>query len=427
MQNALLSTPLRTSLLTALALALFSCGGSGGDSSSQGPGASGPGDTLDAIDLTGAPEGIVDLPPSVDPRIRAVFARYAAITAPSGGRIHILARPGVEDALIFRTRGVLQQHLGDVPGSTLGSNKDSVKNAMAARDAVLAIAANSADFDGGDPAVQDVLAMFGGALEAVYTSDMVQEGSAAYVLPSPQTDATLGLTALFVLRQGLRSVQPGFQTNLDAATAAAVAGGWYTLPPGVDPADADETYLAVAIDTYYGIWGHDPLGNGRAGRAGEFEFNTRSAMDGGAPAMVAVIRSFFPTFCSYPAFLDDSFSQTFEMTFTPTIAYTHRSRYLQRVGLRENGMAAGANGNEFDNVFIGNEGDDRFAGRGGNDIADMRGGDDTLELTGAMAEYNVTETSPGVFRVEDTVQNRDGIDDVRGAEHLQFSDGILDL
>jgi len=427
MQNALLSNVLRSSTALACALALFSCGGGGGGSSSQAPGSGAPGSTLDGIDLTGAPEGIVDLPASVDARIRAVFSRYAAITAPSGQRIHILARPGVEDALIFRTRGVLLQHLGDVPGATLGSNKDAVADAMAARDATLAIAASSNDFDENDPDVQAVVAMFGDAIEAVYTENMVQEGSPAYVLPSPAPDATLGATATFVLRQGIRTVQLGIQPNLDAATAAALSNGWLTLPPGVDPADADEVYFAVAIDAYYGVWGHDPLGNGRAGRAGEYEFNSRSAMAAGDPAMVAVLQSFFSSFCSYPAFLDDGFTQTFEMTFTPTIAYTHRSRYLQRVGLRENGMAAGVNGNAFDNVFIGNEGDDRFAGGGGNDIADMQGGDDTLVLTGTMAQYTVTETSPGVFRIEDSVQNRDGIDDVRGAEHLQFSDGIVDL
>ena len=428
MQNALLSTRLRSTTVLVCALALSSCGGGGGgDSSSQQPGAGAPGATLDAIDLTGAPNGIVDLPASVDARIRAVFARYAAITAPSGARIHVLARPGVEDALIFRTRGMLLQHLGDVPGSTLGGNKDGVIEAMAARDAALAIALDPTGFDASDPDVQAVQAMFGDAIEAVFTANMVQEGATGYVLPSPELDTTLGATAGFVLRQGLQTAQPGFQPNLDAATAAALAGGWFTLPAGVDPADADDAYLAVAIDSYYGVWGHDPLGGGRAGRASEYEFGTRDAMAAGDPAMVAVIQSFFPSFCSYPAFLSDTFTQTFEMTFTPTIAYTHRSRYLQRVGLRENGMAAGVNGNDFDNVFVGNAGDDRFAGRGGNDIADMKGGDDTLVLTGSMAQYTVIETSPGVFRIEDSIQNRDGIDDVRGAEHLQFSDGVVDL
>lgn len=408
------------------ALALAACGGGGGSNDTTPPADTGPAASLAGIDTSSDPDGIVDLPASVDARIRAVFARYTQLTAPSGERLHFLAQPGVSDELLFRTRGMLRQHLFDVEGTALGADKSATFDAIAEGDTAVCVIADAASYDPSDAAIADFQALFGDAARTVDASAMVMEATPAYLQPAPAIDPTLGATAVIVAERGLADAAPAFALALRAASDAAVLAGTYRPAAGLSAAEVDAAYLALAVDVYYGIWGHDPRGDGTAGEAGEYDFHLRTQMELGDPAGVALIESFFKPTHRYPAYLDTAFAGTFEMAFDPVLPYTHRSRYLERAGLR--GMAtARINGNALDNLFIGNDAATVFEGRGGNDGIDAGGGNDVLVFSGPQADYIVTTPDPTITRVEDTEMNRDGIDDMRGVTRLQFSDGVLDL
>ena len=146
----------RTSLLLlALGLVSTGCsGGSGGDSGSGGgptppPTGGNPTASLESIDTDADGDGddIVDLPASVDPFIRDLFARYTAVWSPNGGRIHLLAEAGVPDTKLRRARAILDQHLVNVSGTAQGANKADVADAMAAAGATLAIFQNASTAD----------------------------------------------------------------------------------------------------------------------------------------------------------------------------------------------------------------------------------------------------------------------------------------
>lgn len=412
----------RTSLI-ALALGLAACN-SDDDSGPTGP--TGPSASLSSIDTSGAADSIVALPANVDARISAIFERYTELTAPNGSRVHFVAQNGVSDELIFRTRGIIRQHLFDVEGSSLGADKTGVYNRMASRGTVIAIISSAAAFSDVDPDVIAFQDFFGDTHETIDASQMVMEASANYVLPSPANDPTIGKCAAIVLRQGLSAQVPAFQTALDAATDNAVMNTLYTPPMSVTADRVDDEYLALAMDAYYGIWGHDPNSDQTAGAASEYSFHLRADMEAGDAGMVALLQSFFSPTHRYPAFLDESFNGTFEMTFDGILPYTHRSRYLERAGVRGTSTAR-INGNELDNTFIGNEVGTTFEGKGGNDAIDSGGGADVLVMTGNFVDYIITNPEPTITRIEDTDMNRDGIDDLRGIVTVEFADQTVTL
>ena len=414
-------------LLLSAALSLTACSGDDNSgSATQIPPSMGPAASLVGIDTSTAANGIVDLPATVDPRIRAVFGRYARLTAPSGDPIHLLAQPGVSDALIFRTRGILAQHLADVGGASLGADKDAVRDAIAASSATLGILANGTSLDPASQEAMDLEALFGGLLETLRADHMVQEGSDAYLQAMPALDPTFRQLAAFVVRQGVDAALPAFRAQLMDATDEALASDIFNPDPALLPAAYPDAYLDILVDVYYGLWGHDPTGTGQAGTGSVYDFITRQQMETGDPLGLALMESFFSPIHTFPAFLDEGFDQTFEMRFESVLPYTHRFALPRARGPAGRPGGAGQR-NELDNVFVGNGAENRFQGRGGNDLADMGSGADVIVLRGPRGDYTLTDLGSGVLRIEDGALNRDGIDDVRGATRLIFSDMIVDL
>ena len=414
----------RNSLLIATAVLASACTGNGSDAVDPGP--PGPTSSLSTIDTSINKDGIVPLPATVDARITAVLDRYAEITAPNGRRIHFLSQGSVSDALLFRARALVRQHFDDVAGSSLGADKTSVFNSMADGNATFVLVESSTSFDPIDVDVLTFMDFFDGLVYQLDASTIVQEGSAAYMQPQPEIDMGLDASAKFALRFGLSRALPQFQDDLTAATANALTNDLFRPAAGVPSEDLDDEYLGLALSVYYGIWGHDPNGNGTAGPNGEYDFSDRAAMVAGDPQMIAVIESFFSPTEAFPAYLVDFFSGTFEMTFDPLIAYTHRSRYLERAGLR--GMLnARINGNELDNVFLGGYFADSFEGRGGNDILEANEGNDAAYFSGNLADYTIIAVDDTVTRVTDNVANRDGVDELRGIVQIHFADQTINL
>ncbi|MEM6572432.1 MAG: hypothetical protein AAF957_28710, partial [Planctomycetota bacterium] len=399
------------------------CGSSGSDPS---PALEGPTATLVAIDTSVTRDGIVPLPPTVDRRISAVFDRYADLTAPNGQRIHFLSQGNVPDALLFRTRGLVRQHIFDVAGATLGADKTDVFNAMASSQATLILYESDSTFDIADPDVEEFLSFFSGIHVALDASTIVQEASPEYLQPQPEIDASLDVTVQFVHRFGIASAAPAFDAQLTGATAQALSDGIYRPDPDLPTDQVDDAYLGLALSVYYGSWAHDPRGDGTAGANGEYDFADRASMAAGDPLMVAVIESFFSPSQRFPAYLDESFNDTFEMTFDPMLPYTFRARYLERVGVRGVSTAR-INGNDLDNTFLGNDVANEFTGGRGNDSIEGDAGADVAYFTGNRAEYTIVAVDGTVTEIVDSVADRDGTDEVRGIVQLRFADGNVDL
>lgn len=422
-----MSSHFRTALLLSATLALAACDDDDNDSSTppihQPPT---PQQALSMLDTTGAPEGIIDLPATIPAVVTDVFARYSQVTTANGRRIHFLAQSGVPDAVHFRARRVLEQHLGDVPGSTHGASKATLRDELSMAAATFAIFRDAASAAPGAAGIAPFAAAFPGYGQLIATESIL-EGTPEYMAAAPALDTTLSSTARFVVSAGGASLDT-FRTELGQRRAAAEAASFYVPAPGTTDGDGD--FLARTLEVYYGIWGHDPLGNGRAGVDDLYSFGDRATMAASDPETLALIESFFPASHIYPAFLPDGFTGTFATTFAAGSPYTHRSRYLSRVGLRGS-VGARIEGNELDGRYQGSTGDDEFVGGAGEDF--IEGGSttdfDRAFYSGASTEYLVAPSpfGGGATQVLDTVPNRDGVDQVRFIEQLVFTDMTIDL
>jgi len=417
----------RTALLLTATLALVACSD---DDSSSGPPIIQPPPTpqeaLSAIDTTGGVEGIVDIPATVPAVVTDVFARYSQVTTPNGRRIHLLAQSGVANELHFRARRVLEQHLTDVPLSTHGSTKSVLRDELSMAQGTFVIFRDAASADPATAGVAPFAAAFPGFGQLIAT-DSIVEGTSAYMAVAPALDTTHSSTARFILNAGGASLE-AFRADLATRAADAEAASFYVPAPASQDVEAD--FMARTLEVYYGIWGHDPLGNGRAGVDDMYSFGERLTMSSSDPGTLMLIESFFAPFHSYPAFLPDGFTGTFATAFDVATPYTHRSRYLSRVGLR-GASGARIEGNELDGLYQGGTGDDEFLGGRGDDL--IEGGNatdlDRAIYSGLSTEY-IVSPSPfggGVTQVLDTVSNRDGVDQVRFVEELVFSDMTIVL
>ncbi len=94
-------------------------------------------------------------------------------------------------------------------------------------------------------------------------------------------------------------------------------------------------------------------------------------------------------------------------------------------------------GSSGDNKFYGGAGNDTITGGAGNDTITGGAGNDTIYgdtgsdtvvFSGNRADYTVTYNSKDeAYSITDKVANRDGTDSIKGAESLQFADGIYAL
>lgn len=78
-------------------------------------------------------------------------------------------------------------------------------------------------------------------------------------------------------------------------------------------------------------------------------------------------------------------------------------------------------GDGGDNVLIGLAGGDRIEGRGGDDTIIGGDGIDVAVYRGAVTEYEIDLKLHAVIEVRDTVERRDGKDQVSGVEYFEFA------
>ncbi len=419
--------------------ALVACVGNDDDSTGNsgaggGPGGGNGGGTgpltgcaaLNNIDLGPDGEAIVDLDPSVvSPIVTDVFVRYAALTTPSGNRIHILAQSGVDEAKIRRARSVLAMHLENVPGTITGADKTEVADTVSGHCGTLALFANESQYDLMDPAVMTFDADFGGAYVPLFGNRVVLEGSPAYLQASPAYDQTFGATAVLIYRQGLRETNTLWTDSLDLAATTAQADGTF-LPNGPEPyRDLNEAYLGVVMESHSGVWGHDPDGDGSA-QNGVFAFGDRPALKAGDFSTLKLIEDFFTDRHTFQAEVDDSFSGTLDLLYRDSVGYSNRAQYLSAVYLTGNNSAE-LFGTGADDQLFGNAGNNNLRGRSGDDTLDGGDGLDTAVFGAPRAEFTITDNGDGSTSVRHDAVPGLGTDLVRRIEILAFTDQNVSL
>ena len=342
------------------------------------------------------------------------FDRYAELMAPNGKPIRLFAETGVTNEQVHRARNVLRWFLSDVAGSTYGTDKSAVANAMANNGATLMLPAG-AHRPGHEPPFD---------AQPLFQDEMTVEGGDWYLNHNLEhRDATFEEIFHLVHDAGIGTWLPGalpdYQTALKAEAIAAIADGRWGIPVDSDVSDwiaeleAEDSlaqeYIASVIDSYYGYWG--PF-EGSGGMWGVYIAGDRAEVAALDPAGLTLLEAFLPKYASYEARLASDFEGTFQMAFDEALPYTHKSQYLTQVTLTGS-KPASIIGNASNNVLRGNSADNTLDGGGG---------DDTAIYCGARADYTLSQEGSTV-----EVEGPDGRDVLLSIETLYFTDQTLSV
>ena len=218
------------------------------------------------------------------------------------------------------------------------------------------------------------------------------------------------------------------QTELLVAMNQAIENEYYNPLLDLPVEDYDEEYLAMGFECYFGLWAHNPNGDGYSGD-NEYAFNSRHAMELGDPQLYGLIKDFFGESLLYTPSLPDDFEGNFSMSYSPEIHYTNKSQYLDNVSLSGN-LASDILGNDKDNILKGNSATNHFNGGAGDDLIIGYQGIDRSIYTGTRDEYILIPSDAildSSFRIIDLIPNRDGIDTLYGIEELEFNSVIYSI
>ena len=377
--------------------------------------------TLPQIDISGSETGIVPLPDGVDPMFLAVASRYTHVVTPNEDLIPILIQNDFETEQILHARRVLESYLVDVPDSEWGSNKASIANAIGATNAILFLLNDEDEYEN-----PDLWALMDAGVNGqdLLATEVFPEGSSTY-MGSSERDATYEEVLHFIHGYGIQLAAPGMQNAIESAMVVAIENEYYDPLSDLPVEDYDEEYLAMGLECYFGLWAHDPAGNGYCGDQ-EYAFIDRESMSEGDPDLFNIIQGFMGDSWNYVARLPLQFSGEFHLFRQPSLDYTHRSQYLRDVEVRGDGNVV-VFGNEHTNMVIGNAGDNIFQGNEGDDIFHGGDGHDRALFTGVRDNYVVIPpyaTDDSSYQVLDIQPDRDGTDHLFDIEELEF-DGVL--
>ncbi|MFQ6038860.1 MAG: hypothetical protein ACE5LV_09625 [Candidatus Aminicenantales bacterium] len=373
-------------------------------------------EVLDNIDTSASPLGVVSLPPELGKTLNGLFAKYTKLLAPNGKPIHIFAQSGVSDLQVVRAREILKFHLTDAPGTQYGHDKSAIANRMADVRATLIYTDTEAHSFAMRPILRDSKLR----LQDLYATESPVEGSYEYLHNRARPggfytrDASYEEIMHLVHDKGLEDVLPEYHQEIVEAEKAATEAGIYRYGR-----PAPHEYIITGFDIYFGLWEHDPQGDGKS-FGDEYEFHTREEMKKGDPALYDLVEKFWPKYLTYNAYIDPSFEGTFSMVRNENLEYTFKSRHLVNVTLTGKNDS-NVLGNDRNNHLTGNDGNNMLTGGKGNDVLAGGKGEDTAEFSGLHAEYKITEEGNKII-VADTVAGRDGRDELTDIEILKFKD-----
>ncbi len=373
-------------------------------------------EVLDNIDTSTSPLGVVPLPEELGKTLNGLFVKYTKHIAPNGKPIHIFAQSEVSDLQVVRAREILKFHLTDAPGTPYGHDKTALANRMADVRATLIYT----DTEIKSFAMRPILRDSELRLQDLYATESPVEGSYEYIHNEARPgrrftrDASYEEIMHLVHDKGLEDVLPGYHQEIVEAEKAAVEAGIYNYGR-----PAPHEYIITGFDIYFGLWDHNPQGDGKS-FGDEYPFHTKEEMKEGDPALYDLVEKFWPKYLTYDAYIDPSFEGTFSTVRDEETPYTFKSQYLVNI------ILTGENdtnilGNDQDNLLVGNDGNNVITGGKGNDVIKGGAGEDTTQFSGNYSEYKITK-SDGKTVVADTEADRDGTDELTDIEVLKFKD-----
>jgi hypothetical protein len=364
-------------------------------------------EVLDNIDISNSEYGVAPLPESLGKTLNGLFSKYTKLTAPNGKPIHIFAQSRVSDLQVVRAREILKYHLSDAPGTLYGKDKTAIANRMADVKAMLFYT----DTQLKAFAMYDILDKTKLATQDLYATESPVEGSYEYINNKGKSgqrftrDASYEEIMHLVHGKGLEYVLPEYHKEIVAAELLAIKEKryFYGRP-------APHEYIITGFDVYFGLWAHNPQGDGRA-FGHEYPFHTKEEMKAGDPLLYDLVEKFWPKYLTYNAYIDPSFEGTFSTVLDKTSDYTYKSQHLVNI------ILTGTNNSNI----LGNDRDNRLTGNKGDNILDGGPGNDTAFFSGMESEYTISREGENLV-VLDTVKNRDGKDTLRNIEFIRFKD-----
>ena len=379
---------------------------------------------LPDIDISESDNGIVDLPNNINPLFSAVAQRYTHVVAPNGGLIQFLIQDQFTDTKVLHARRVLESYLKDIPESQWGANKSWISNAIANSNAILFLLNDEDEYEN-----PDLWALIDAGVDGqdLLSIEVFPEGSSAY-MNSTQRDATYEEILHFVHGYGIQLAFPALQDEIVSAMDIAIENETYNPLWDLPEEDYDEEYLAMGLECYFGLWAHDPNGNGYCGDQ-EYAFINREAMESGDSALYNIIHGFMGPTWEYPALLSQDFENEFKMSYQNDLVYTNRSRYLKYIAL-DGSNPVSILGNEYINNFSGNNGDNHFRGYLGDDVIFGGEGNDRAIFAGNREEYIIIPpeaTEDSSYQILDIMPDRDGTDHLFSIEEVEFNGVVYSL
>jgi len=378
-------------------------------------------EVLDNIDTSASPFGVVPLPEELGKTLNGLFSKYTKVIAPNGKPIHIFAQSGVRDLQVVRAREILKYHLTDAPGTKYGNDKTAIANLMGDVRATLMYT----DTQAHSFAMRSILRGSELRLQDLYATESPVEGDYVYINNEAEPggfftrDASYEEIMHLVHAKGIDDAEPEYaQAIADAEQRAIDADAYHYGRP------APHEYIITGFDIYFGLWEHNPQGDGTS-FGDEYPFHSKAEMKEGDRPLYDLVEGYWPEYLTYNAYVVPEFEGTFSIAFDDSLEYTLKSRYLVNVTLTgdENTNILG---NDQDNHLTGNDGNNVITGGAGGDVIDGGAGNDTAVFSGNSTEYNIMADGDKVI-VTDSVSGRDGTDELTGIEVLKFSDKTVSL
>ena len=373
---------------------------------------------LPFIDISSSENGIVSLPENIDPLFTSIAERYTHLLAPNGETIPILAQSDITDRQFLHVRRILNDYLTNVPETTWGNNKDPVANALALSNAILLLLNNESEYD--NPALE-ALFNAGAKGQDLLATEIFPEGSEQY-MNSSMRDASYEEILHFVHGFGIQNALPSMQNAIIQAMNNSISNNNYMPLSDLPEEDYDEEYLAMALESYFGLWAHDPEGDQWAG-GHEYRYINREEMESGDPQAYSIIKEFFGEAWRYTAELPMEFEGEFSLSYVPGLDYTYRSRYLRNLFIHGDNDVS-IIGNQYDNIVWGNQGANNFIGGENDDYFFGGDGIDRAYFTGDYDEYaflTAANWNDYTMSVVDFYSDRDGIDTLVQVEEVDFN------
>jgi hypothetical protein len=235
---------------------------------------------------------------AVDAPFVPFYTQYGCLHAPCGRPIHIVANPEITLAQIEHVCWVLQQLLKEIPGARFGSlaAKNAVADAVSEGNKVIFLQGDLIE-DGGVHEKQHLKNCedFVDGDCGLTASQIVVPGTPEY--DRGDKDTTWEEVLHFVHQHGIMKALPDLQAMIDEACKQATLSGVY-YPAEEHSVCSNEEYLAVALESWYGIGScRHPADADPGFRHAGYEYPTFDSQEeqmAADPLVVDVFKAFFP-------------------------------------------------------------------------------------------------------------------------------------